>query len=208
MIKFLTRSFAMPTLIAHILQAAVALPEGVVLSPKEFLHLGGRDAVDQSFTRLVRQGKLLRVCRGLYVLPVGGRFGKRAPEAEKVLESLAQKSGEVIVPHGAATANILGLSTQVPMAEVFYTSGRSRSLTLGKRTIILKHAPNWLLLLGRRPGGALIRALAWLGEQQAEHSMPQLRDKIASDEWLAAAAVRSELPSWMAKTVSKEVLHA
>jgi len=56
---FLTRSFAMSTLTTHILQAAFALPEGGVLSPKEFLHLGGREAVDQSFTRLVRQGKLL-----------------------------------------------------------------------------------------------------------------------------------------------------
>jgi len=198
----------MSTLITHILQAASALPEGGVLSPKEFLHLGGREAVDQSFTRLVRQGKLLRVCRGLYVLPVEGRFGKRAPDAEKVLESLAQKSGEVIVAHGAATANSLGLSTQIPMKEVFYTSGRSRSLTLGNRTITLKHAPNWLLLLGRRPGGALIRALAWLGEQQVEHSMPQLRDKIAPDEWQAVAAVRSELPGWLAKTVSRAALHA
>jgi len=198
----------MSTLTTHILQAASALPEGGVLSPKEFLHLGGREAVDQSFTRLVRQGKLLRVCRGLYVLPVEGRFGKRAPEAEKVLESLTQKSGDVIVAHGAATANSLGFSKQVPMKEIFYTSGRSRSLVLGKRTIILKRAPKWLLLLGHRPGGALIRALAWLGEQQVEHSTPQLRDKIAPDEWKAVAAVRSELPDWLARTVSKATLNA
>jgi hypothetical protein len=204
---FLTGSFAMSTLTTHILQAASALPEGGVLSPKEFLHLGGREAVDQSFTRLVRQGKLLRVCRGLYVLPVEGRFGKRAPEAGKVLESLAQKSGEAIVAHGAATANSLGLSTQVPVKEILYTSGRSRTLTLGKRRITLQHAPNWLLLLGRRPGGELIRALAWLGERQAEHSMTQLRDKIPADEWQAVAAVRSELPGWLAKAVSKAALH-
>ena len=198
----------MSSLTTHILQAALALPEGGVLSPKEFLHLGGREAVDQSFTRLVRQGELLRVCRGLYVLPVEGRFGKRAPEAEKVLESLAQKSGEVIVAHGAATANSLGFSTQIPIKEVFYTSGRSRNLALGKRTITLKHAPNWLLLLGGQPGGALIRALAWLGEQQMEHFIPQLRDKIAPDEWRAVAAVRSELPGWLAKTVGRAALHA
>jgi len=50
--------------------------------------------------------------------------------------------------------------------------------------------------------------LAWLGEQQVERSIPQLRDKIAPDEWQAVAAVRSELPGWLAKTVSRAALHA
>jgi hypothetical protein len=198
----------MSFLAMSILQAAAALPEGNLLSPKEFLHLGGREAVDQTFTRLVRQGKLLRVCRGLYVLPVESRFGKRAPEAEKVLESLAKKSGEIIVPHGAAMANSLGFSTQVPIKEVFLTSGRGRVLALGRRTIALKHAPGWLLLLGRRPGGALIRALAWLGKKQAEHLMPQLRVKITTDEWRAVAEVRFKLPDWLAETVSRAAFRA
>gem|GEM_PF-40723 len=204
----LTKGFVMSTLSAHILQAAAALPEGGVLSPKEFLHLGQRAAVDQNFTRLVRQGRLLRLCRGLYVLPVEGRFGRRAPQAEKVLQGLAQKSGELIVAHGAATANHLGLSTQLPLKEVFYTSGHNRTLALGKRTLTLQHAPSWLLLLGHRPGGALIRALAWLGEQQAQSFMPQLREKIAPEEWQAVAAVRFKLPSWLAKIFSQVTCHA
>jgi hypothetical protein len=198
----------MSILATSILQAAATLPEGGLVSPKEFLHLGGREAVDQTFTRLARQKKLLRVCRGLYVLPVGSRLGKRAPDAEKVLESLAQKRGETIMPHGAAAANSLGLSTQVPVKEVFLTSGRSLTLTLGQRTITLKHAPSWLLLLGPRPGGAVIRALDWLGKNQAEHIMPQLRDKITQDEWQAVAEVRCKLPDWLAKTVSRALSHS
>jgi len=198
----------MSTLSTHILRAAAALPEGGVLSPKEFLHLSPRAAVDQSFTRLVRQGRLLRLCRGLYVLPVEGRFGRRAPEAEKVLQSLAHKSGELIVAHGAASANHLGLSTQLPLQEVFYTSGHTRTLALGNRTLALRHAPPWLLLLGHSPGGALIRALAWLGKQQTQSLMPQLREKITPEEWQAVSAVRLKLPSWLAKIFSQAACHA
>jgi len=58
---------------------AQSLPEGGVLSPKEFLHLGSRVAVDQAFSRLVKAGKLLRVARGTYVAPVSNRFGTRPP---------------------------------------------------------------------------------------------------------------------------------
>ena len=41
-----------------ILSAAQALPEGGLLSAKEFLHLASRAAVDQTLTRLTREGKL------------------------------------------------------------------------------------------------------------------------------------------------------
>ncbi len=51
----------METLPETILKHARSLPEGGVLSPKEFLHLGNRAAVDQVFSRLAKEGKLMRV---------------------------------------------------------------------------------------------------------------------------------------------------
>jgi hypothetical protein len=48
----------MSTLNESILSVAEALPEGGLLSPKEFLHLASRAAVDQTFSRLAREGHL------------------------------------------------------------------------------------------------------------------------------------------------------
>lgn len=62
-----------------ILLRAESLPEGGVLSPKEFLHLGSRTGINQALSRLTKAGKLLRAARGIYVAPVSGRFGMRAP---------------------------------------------------------------------------------------------------------------------------------
>lgn len=140
--------------------AARALPEGGLLSPKEFLHLGGRAAVDQALARLARAGQLLRVGRGRYGLPVQGRFGSRPPSTEAVIQAIESVSGETIAPNGAAEANALGLTSQVQTCEVFITSGRSRTLQLGNRTVELKHGNRLQLLLGRRPAGMAIRALS------------------------------------------------
>ena len=93
------------TLPESIVLHAKSLSEGGVLSPKEFLHLGSRAAVDQAFSRLTKEGKLLRIARGSYATPVSSRFGTRAPAPEKVVESLAARSGETMAPHGAAAAN-------------------------------------------------------------------------------------------------------
>lgn len=131
----------MNTLPETILRRARSLSEGGVMSPKEFLHLGSRAAVDQAFSRLAREDKLLRVARGTYVAPVVSRFGSRAPAPEKVVRSLAKRSGEIVVPHGANSANALGLTQQVPIKEVYLTSGRTRKLKLGKGEILVKHAP-------------------------------------------------------------------
>ena len=194
----------MTTLPESILLHAQSLPEGGVLSPKEFLHLGGRAAVDQALSRLTKEGKLLRVARGTYVTPVSSRFGTRAPAPEKVVEALAAQSGEVVTPHGASAANALGLTQQVPIREVYLTSGRTRKLKLGRSEVMVKHAPRWMLALGTGPAGAAVRALAWMGPTHVSESLATLHRTLPNSEWRALASARAALPSWMAQAIGEE----
>jgi len=193
----------MSPLAESILSQAQSLPEGGLLSPKEFLHLGSRAAIDQTLSRLAREGKLLRVGRGTYSLQVQGRFGVRPPSTEAVIEAIESSSGETVVPSGAAEANALGLITQVPTREVFLTSGSSRRLKLGNRNVELKHGNRWQMLLGKRPAGKAIRALIWLGPEQAPMVLEVLRSKLPRQEWEAMRQARAGLPSWMAKAISE-----
>lgn len=193
----------MSQLAETILSIARNLPEGRLLSPKEFLHLAPRASVDQTLTRLTRQGKLLRVGRGTYAAPVHGRFGTRSPSTRAVVEAIEASSGELVVANGAAAANTLGLTTQTPIQEVFLTSGPSRTLRLGNRTVEIRHGKRWQFTLGKQPAGMAIRALSWLGPEQAPAALKILRQKLPQAEWEALCAARSELPSWMARAVSK-----
>jgi len=194
----------MNTLPESILLRAQALPEGGVVSPKEFLHLGSRAAVDQAFSRLAKEEKLLRVARGAYVAPISSRFGTRAPAPEKVIEALASQSGDVVAPHGANAANALGLTQQVPVREVYVTSGRTRKLTLGRSEIMVKHVPRWMLALGTGQAGAAVRALAWLGPTYASKSLAVLHRSLAPMEWNVLESNRATLPSWMARAIGEE----
>lgn len=189
-------------------QQARTLAEGGILSPKEFLHLGSRAAVDQSFTRLVKAGKLIRVGRGTYVAPVVSKFGQRAPAPERVVASLAEKKGEAISPSGATAANAFGLTTQVPVREVFLTSGRSRRVRLGSREVEVRHAPRWQFVLGTSPAGRAVHALAWLGQPHARAAATKLRLQLPREEWQKLLKVRATLPSWMALAISEAQPHA
>lgn len=183
---------------------ARSLTEGGVLSPKEFLHLGSRAAIDQAFSRLAKEGKLLRVARGTYVAPVPCRSGARPPSPDKVVKSIAEQSGDMVASHGASAANLLGLTKQVPAEEVFLTSGRTKKLQLGRSEVLVKHAPQWMLALGGSPAGAAIRALAWMGPTHASKALAALRRTLPPPEWHALTSSRAILPSWMARAIGKE----
>ena len=196
----------MITLPQSILSHAQSLPEGGVVSPKEFLHLGSRAAVDQALSRLTREGKLLRIARGTYVMPVSSRFGTRAPAPEKVVHALAVQSGELLTPHGANAANALGLTQQVPIREVYLTSGRSRKLKLGRSEVTVRHAPRWMLALGSGQAGAAVRALAWMGPTHIRESLAALRRTLPPAEWRTLMSGRAALLLWMARAIGEEAV--
>ncbi|WP_040071843.1 DUF6088 family protein [Pseudomonas batumici] len=188
-----------------IIQRSQSLPEGEVLSPKEFLSIGSRAAVDQAFSRLARTGKLMRICRGMYVAPVKSRFGTRAPEPEKVVQALAEKTCVEVTSSGARAANSLGLTQQVPVRQVFLTSGRARTLRIGKSEVQIKHAPKWML--APTAAGEAVRALAWLGEKHASSTIHQLHRLLSKREWDRLLSFRAVLPSWMAGMIGAEAIH-
>jgi hypothetical protein len=173
----------MSVLTTSILERAACLEEGGIISPKEFLHLVSRAAIDQAFTRLTKEGRLFRVGRGLYVAPVTSRFGIRPPAPEKVVAAVAHQKGEVVVSHSAADANALGLTTQVPVKEVFLSSGPSRTLHLGRHLIDARHAPRGQLILGTSRAEMAVRAMTWLGKEHLSEVLPKLRQQLPSEDW-------------------------
>lgn len=196
----------MKTLPESILEHSRRLPEGGMLSPKEFLHLGSRAAVDQAFSRLAKAEYLIRVARGLYVAPIACQGKQGAPAMDKVVSALASKNQEEIALDGAGSAQMLGLSVQVPDRRRFLTSGRTRTLKVGGGTAEIRRAPRWMLLLSATTAGAVIRALAWLGETHVETTMERLRKQLTPLDWQALSSVRSLLPSWMALAIGREVV--
>jgi len=93
---------------------------------------------------------------------------------------------------------------RLPIREVYLTSGRSRTLTLGRSQATVKHAPRWMLALGTRQAGVAVRALAWMGQAQADESLSALRRVLPQSEWQALASARAMLPGWMAQAIGKE----
>ena len=197
----------MPSISNRIMEETAILPEGSPLCPNALLHLGSRAAVDQSLSRLARAGQLMRICHGVYMRPIVTRFGTRAPALGEVIASLSTLWGETIVPCGGIAANVLGLTTQVPVMPVYLTSGPGRRLRLGALTVCLRHALRWQLIAPYRPAGDAIRALAWMGPQEVEESLGRVVAQLSTEDLSELSAARATLPAWIAEPVSALIVH-
>jgi hypothetical protein len=109
------------------------------------------------------------------------------------------------VSSGAAAANALGLTTQMPVQQTFLARTRSQKrYVFGKQQVTIRPAAAWNFLLADRPAGQAIRALIWLGPDQASASMPQLRAVLPPQEWESLLSVSAELPQWLAELLSEQ----
>lgn len=196
----------MSTITDKIIRRIHAKKRGWVFTPKDFLDIGSRAAVDQVLSRLAnKQGKIRRLDRGLYDYPKQHPLlGTLAADTDSIAQALARQSGDVVFPSGAVAANMFGLSTQVPAKPVYMTNSASRTKNVAGRTITFKHAR--VPLMRRLPDkiNYLLQALAYLGKNSIDSDVIQrcvsrLDDKDINT--LSDAA--SQVPGWMADILRK-----
>ena len=175
----------------------------LVFTAKDFLDFGDRAAVDQALSRLAKENSLRRIRRGLYDIPRVNPILKRvaAPDVDAVVDAIARRDNVTIVPNGMAAANRLGLTTAVSAKNEYLTDGRSRTITVGNRTVHLKHAGAKLMRLKGRPAGDVVRALHWLGPDMADDAatIKTLRRKLPANVKRDLADAKPSLTGWTAR---------
>lgn len=141
-----------------------------VCTPKDFLDLGSRVAVDQALHRLVKADRLRRVGHGLYDRPWFSEVLKRpAPvDLDAAVAALARRDGARIIPDGLTAANRLGLTNAVPAKASYVTDGHSRILKIDGRTVRFRHAGPRVMQWAGKPSAPVVQALRWLGPDAAK----------------------------------------
>lgn len=176
-------------------------PLGEPFAIQNLLEHGSYANVRQVLSRLTRKGEITRVSRGIYVRPQKSKFlGTVLPQAEKIIENISEKTGESIVPSGAEAANILELSTQVPMQKVFLTTGYTRSVQIGSNRILLQHVSPRKIFTENAQVGLAISALWYLGKRNVTmKTVTLLKKKLSAYEWMILCDQAVFMPRWMSE---------
>ena len=174
------------------------MPRGRPFTGARFLKHGTRGAVDRTLSRLAANGEIRRLAHGVFVRPRNSRFvGTVMPDIHEVVEAIARNNSETLQIHGAEAARRFRLSTQVPTAPVFHTSGSTRTIRVGGVAVHMVHTANRRRLqFAGEPTGAAVSALWYLGKNNVT---PETIARIEAA--LGPAASRklrsADMPVWM-----------
>jgi len=176
---------------------------GWVFTPGSFKDLGSRSGIDMALMRYKGKGTIRKLARGLYYYPkMDPVLGFMPPSTDDIVRALAGRDATKIQPSGAHAANLLGLTTQVPMKIVYLTDGRSRTVQVGNRQIVLQHREPKNLATAGKISGLVIQALKYLGEDHVDGQLiEQLDRRLSSTDREQLLKDICYAPEWVSKII-------
>jgi hypothetical protein len=188
---------------SKILRRIRSRKRGWVFTPDTFMDLGTRQAVDLALMRHRDSGLIRQLARGLYDYPkIDPQLGMLQPSTDDIASALAGRDATRLQPSGAYAANLLGLSTQVPMKVVYLTDGRTRTVQIGRRQIILKHTTPRNMATAGRISGLVIQALRHLGRKSVDQQViTRLGRRLDTDARKQLIKDIRYAPAWIADTI-------
>lgn len=194
-----------PPMADRIMKRVRAKGRGWVFTPRHFVDFGTRGAVDMALSRLAKDGDIRRVGRGIYDYPrQHNTLGALSPDPDSLAAALAAQSGDSLAPSGAAAANRLGLSTQVPAKASYATNGRSRTKRAGGRSLTLRHSRAPVLDDATDSANAVVQALAYLGRDQVDADViARFARRMDDKDMKALLQARPRMSGWMGDVMLK-----
>ncbi|WP_240788794.1 DUF6088 family protein [Pseudomonas putida] len=182
------------------------MPKGKPFAGALFAQAGSRSSVYKTLSRMVLNGLLERVARGVYMRPKHSEYtGKRVrANPISVMEAITRARGEIVQLHGVEAARRLGLSTQMQILPTYYTSGPTREIRMGNAVVRLRHASRQRLQHAGTKVGLVLTALFYLGKQGLTNlTISKIANSLSDEELRTLMACT--MPKWMRSALADSV---
>lgn len=189
----------------RIMRRVRAKGRGWVFTPKHFVDFGTRGSIDMALSRLAKAGLIRRVDRGLYDYPrQHAKLGMLSPDTDSLAAALSTQTGDKLAPSGAAAANKLGLSTQVPAKASYATNGSTRTRRTAGRSLTLRHSRAPVIDDAPDSVNAVVQAIAYLGKDQVDaDAIQRFARRISDSDMKALLQARPLMSGWMGDVILK-----
>ncbi len=154
---------------------------GWAFSANDFLAKFSRQQADNVLSDLLKDGKIRRVCRGIYDYPKYSEFLKQelSPDIDQVARAFARKFNWRIEVFGDTALNMLGLSTQVVARYVYLSDGPNRSYDILGTTLEFKKSSLKNIGFKYKESSLIVQALKTLGKERVtEEVIETIRKRI------------------------------
>ncbi len=149
---------------------------GWAFSANDLLAKFSRQQADNVLSDLLKDGKIRRVCRGIYDYPKYSEFLKQelSPDIDQVARAFARKFNWRIEVLGDTALNMLGLSTQVVAKYVYLSDGPNRSYDILGTTLEFKKSSLKNIGFKYKESSLIVQALKTLGKDRVTEEVTEM----------------------------------
>ncbi len=185
---------------------------GAVFPVNSFgVDLTQRNAAEKELSRLVERGEIQRYRRGVYYKPAKSSFfGDVLPSPTEIAAAIARFNNAKMIPDGPMALHMLGLTTQVPMKQVYLNDKLHKTEMVGNTPIVFKRVSPKKLSGAGKKAGLVLSALEYLGKEQAQDEKLQreiVRELSQREKQELEKAVETH-PRWLREIVAKMIHEA
>ena len=177
---------------------------GSLFFTDSFASVGNAKAISKALERLVQSGELYRVAPGIFVRAKRDKIlGIVMPGIEDIAIAIAKRDKARIVPTGTFALYKLGLSTQVPLNQVYYTDASARKIKIGKQTITFKKADAKSLSAIGSISKLAIQALKSIGKGKvSEEEIRKIKELLQHEKPYHLQHDLNLAPQWIRKSLT------
>lgn len=180
--------------------------DGSVFVSSDFADISDANTIRQNIHRLVNDGSLRQIMRGVYEKPQFSELlGEEvAVDPNAVAEALARNYRWSIVPSGNTALNLLGLSTQVVASWSYISDGPYKTYEWNSTKLEFKHGANRDITNLSYMTGLVIQALKTLGRSNVtSETLQMLSKKLSEEEKKACLLEAKQSTDWVYSAIRK-----
>jgi hypothetical protein len=187
----------------HIIADAIrAQGAGFVFTARYFsCQADNVSVVTTALSRLVKKGVIRRLAHGLYDYPqVHNHLGYLMPSVARIVEAVQASDAIEVQPTGAYAANLLGISTQVPLRIEFLTNGPKKRIQVGNQEIVFRPTTPKNMVGAGTKAGLILHALRYLGNENVTPAvLVQIKGQLSESDFPDIAKQAQFAPAWITK---------
>lgn len=177
---------------------------GSVFVIPDFAEIASAKTVSKTLTRLLQDGEIRRVVRGVFWKPA---HGKDAPHPDDVAHALARSNTWRLAPSGDTALHIFGLQKEKPGVWTYVTDGTYRDYDVAGTKIVFQHASGKVLGKMSEKTALLVQVLKAYGRPRlSEETLQKIKAHLHPAEFKTLLEETKNAPAWVGKTV-RTMLH-
>jgi hypothetical protein len=186
------------TAVSYIRRFINKLAYGQIFVTRDCLNFGRRPTIDNILSRMVKNGEITRVARGVFIK---ANVDTKMPSIPEIAAAKARGFGRRIHNSGSTAFHKFvrrQLRKKKPNEHVFATDGATTSFMAGNQRIVLKkYAPRKITLKDTNPGMA-IRGLWERGRNNiTDHDVQKTMTSLAPRERTKVKNSCNIMPAWL-----------